>query len=327
MATLALLGLLLCQWASAASFRSTAHSAEWRVESSPFECRLAQPIAEYGKAVFYHEAGEKLRFSLLADAPRMRSGRASVQVKNPVWKPGGKIRSLGYVDVKKEQSDIVVEDKLANRLLEALYAGQWVEFARQSWYDPSELVKVGVSNVNFLGAYDQYVACLAELLPVNFAQIERSSLLFKAGQELLTDKEKSFLDDILIYVEADKDIASFYIDGHSDSQGTRAENLEVSKRRAEKVMKYLTNGGIEREAIILRWHGERYPVASNRTAAGRAQNRRVTVRLSKEPPPELPELQTAGVANGIDTEAIKAALGQPPQADQIPGKTPPTINP
>ena len=291
------------------------------VEGSEFGCRMAQPIPEFGKAVFFHEAGERLNFYLEADAPRMKAGRASVKVVNPAWKPDGKVYSLGLVDVRQDQSSIKVDEKLANKMLQELYAGQQVEFARQSWYDPSQTVRVAISNVNFRGAYDKYVACLAELLPVNLAQVERTSLLFKPGQELLTDKEKDFLDDILLYVEADESIQSFYIDGHSDSQGTRSENLETSKRRAEKVMKYLVNGGVERSSIVLRWHGERYPVASNRTQAGRAQNRRVTVRLSKEPPPELPEIETTVAGNSIDTEALKDALGEPPK------KVPPTIAP
>jgi outer membrane protein OmpA-like peptidoglycan-associated protein len=263
----------------AASYSPTVHNSEWMVEGSEFGCRMAQPIPEFGKAVFFHEAGETLHFYLEADSPRMKSGRASVKVVNPVWKPDGRARALGYVDVRQDQSSIDAEETLANKMLQELYAGQQVEFARQSWYDAAQTVRVAISNVNFRGAYDQYVACLADLLPVNLAQIERTSLLFKPGQELLSAKETDFLDDILLYVAADKSIQSFFIDGHSDSQGTRSENLETSKRRAEKVMKYLVSGGVDRASIVLRWHGERYPVASNRTVAGRAKNRRVTARI------------------------------------------------
>ena len=86
-------------------------------------------------------------------------------------------------------------------------------------------------------------------------------------------------------------------------------------------MKYLVSGGVDRASIVLRWHGERYPVASNRTVAGRAKNRRVTVRVSKEPAPVLPELETTVAGNAIDTEALKEALGEPPK------KSPPNIAP
>lgn len=319
---LVIVGVLGVSSAMGANFSPKVHNSEWMVEGSQFGCRLAQPIPDFGKAVFFHEAGEQLSFILMADAPKMKRGRALIQLINPAWKPDGKVSSLGYVDVRQDQSSIEVDEKTANRMLQALFGGRQVEFTRQSWYDASQTVRVAVSNVNFRGAYDKYVACLAELLPVNFAQIERTSLLFKAGQELLSEKESKVLDDILTYAQADTDVQSFFIDGHSDSQGTRAENLEVSKRRAEKVMKYLTHGGVEREAIVLRWHGERYPVASNRTASGRAKNRRVTVRVSKEAPPELPDLEMAGVADGIDPEAIKDALSQQPKA-----VVPPTIDP
>lgn len=307
--------------ALAVNFSPSAQTSEWMVEGSMFECRMAQPIPDFGKAVFYHEAGEDLHFFLLADSPRMKSGRAALTVTNPVWKPGGKIEPLGYVDVKEDQSSIDLNDKLANKLLQELYAGHQVEFSRQAWFDASQTVSVAISNVNFRGAYEKYVECLAELLPVNYAQVERTSLQFKAGQEELSETEINRLDDILTYAKADHAIQSFFIDGHSDSQGTRSENLEISKRRAEKVVRYLVDGGLDRSAIILRWHGERYPVASNRTANGRSENRRVTVRLSKEPPPPITDVIAPGLPPEIDTQAIQEALGQPRK------KTPPSISP
>ncbi|WP_317930758.1 flagellar protein MotY [Halioxenophilus sp. WMMB6] len=299
----------------ALQFSPRLESAEWLVQGSQFECRISQPIPEFGEAVFQHSAGEKLHFQLLASTPQMKAGRAALTVTTPVWKPGGRIQQLGYVDVVEEKGAINVDEKMASRLLQELYDGKQVEFARRAWYDDNKVVKVGLSNINFRGAYDKYVGCLAELLPVNYGQIERTSLQFKAGQEELTTGETELLDDIITYSKADTQVRSLFIDGHSDSEGPRAENLEISKRRAEKVMHYLINGGLDPSAIVTRWHGERYPVASNRTADGRAQNRRVTVRLSKEPPPEIPEFDSNEEPETLDTQAILDSLGPPAATD------------
>lgn len=285
------------QGASALNFSSKIETSEWLVQGSIYECQIAQQIPEFGRAVFQHSAGEELRFYLYADTPRMKTGRAALRVTNPEWKPGGAIESLGFVDVKQDKSSIDLPQDLANRMLHELYQGRQVEFQRQAWFDSGTAILVALSNVNFRGAYDKYVGCLAELLPVNYAQVERTSLLFKPGQEELSSGETGLLDNIIIYYQADETVQSLFIDGHSDSKGTRAENLEVSKRRAEKVKRYLVDAGVDPSTIVMRWHGERYPVASNRTDDGRSQNRRVTVRLSKEPPPEVPEIE-----RGVDGE-------------------------
>jgi outer membrane protein OmpA-like peptidoglycan-associated protein len=65
------------------------------------------------------------------------------------------------------------------------------------------------------------------------------------------------------------------IEGHTDSQGTDAFNADLSKRRAENVLKFLVEQGIDAGRLETVGHGEGKPVTSNKTAAGRAQNRRV----------------------------------------------------
>lgn len=72
-----------------------------------------------------------------------------------------------------------------------------------------------------------------------------------------------------------------YVDvyGHTDSTGSDAYNLTLSKNRAESVAGYLTTHGVARARIGTQGFGETQPVASNDTEAGRAQNRRVEIKL------------------------------------------------
>ena len=65
------------------------------------------------------------------------------------------------------------------------------------------------------------------------------------------------------------------IEGHTDATGTAAHNAELSARRAEAVKLYLAAGGIAVDRLTTQGFGQDQPVASNDTALGRAQNRRV----------------------------------------------------
>ena len=67
------------------------------------------------------------------------------------------------------------------------------------------------------------------------------------------------------------------IEGHTDSVGTEQYNIGLSQRRAASVERYLLDNGIERSRIQTRGLGEEFPVASNETDSGRAQNRRVEI--------------------------------------------------
>lgn len=75
------------------------------------------------------------------------------------------------------------------------------------------------------------------------------------------------------------------IEGHTDSMGSESYNLELSQLRAQAVQDFLIRNGIRPERITARGYGKAYPVASNDTAAGRQQNRRVEVIFSEQPRP------------------------------------------
>jgi OOP family OmpA-OmpF porin len=70
-----------------------------------------------------------------------------------------------------------------------------------------------------------------------------------------------------------------FIQGHTDSQGDNAMNLDLSKRRAAAVRQYLISKGIAGERMRTQGFGETRPVADNGTAAGRAKNRRVEFKV------------------------------------------------
>ena len=68
--------------------------------------------------------------------------------------------------------------------------------------------------------------------------------------------------------------------GHTDSTGSDAYNLDLSRRRAESVANYLVSRGTNRARIATVGYGEQYPRADNTTEQGRALNRRVEIRIT-----------------------------------------------
>jgi outer membrane protein OmpA-like peptidoglycan-associated protein len=71
--------------------------------------------------------------------------------------------------------------------------------------------------------------------------------------------------------------------GHTDGIGSDAYNMKLSERRAESVATYLVQQGVPKQSIRTEARGKSQPVASNATAEGRAQNRRVEITLSPGP--------------------------------------------
>jgi outer membrane protein OmpA-like peptidoglycan-associated protein len=70
------------------------------------------------------------------------------------------------------------------------------------------------------------------------------------------------------------------IEGHTDSVGSETYNLDLSQRRADAVRDFLLHNGVHPGQLTTRGYGKASPVASNATAEGRQQNRRVELIIS-----------------------------------------------
>ena len=73
------------------------------------------------------------------------------------------------------------------------------------------------------------------------------------------------------------------LQGHTDSSGADAYNLDLSQRRAESVRNYLLAQDVRPDQLVARGYGESQPIADNTTAAGRAENRRVVMHVLENP--------------------------------------------
>jgi len=106
------------------------------------------------------------------------------------------------------------------------------------------------------------------------------TILFELNKSDIKEQSEETLQDIIDILKKYPD-AEFSIDGHTDSQGSEAYNQKLSNERANSVLRYLVNGGIATERLSAEGFGESKPIASNKTAAGRQQNRRTEINLKK----------------------------------------------
>ncbi len=279
-------GLLITQ-VEAVTYTNAINESSWKSSTSVFECRLEHEVPVFGSAVFTTRAGEKSKFYLRSHAAKFDAGQAAVYAKSPVWKKQEEVESLGYVPVKRGKRPMWLGTENTEKMLSELNVGKEIEFVRKAWFEDkgNPSVRLALSNIGFREKYRQYLDCLASLLPANFDQVRRTALYFSPGptedKEGLSNSNMNKLDKMLKLVKHDKKIRHFFIDGHTSAPGDRSENLELSKARAEMVSDYLMRRGVPEDWIKTRWHGERYPIASNGSASGRAKNRRVTVRIER----------------------------------------------
>ncbi len=108
-----------------------------------------------------------------------------------------------------------------------------------------------------------------------------AQILFDSGKSSIKEQSNEKLGEIIAILK-EYPTAKFTIEGHTDSVGSAKLNQRLSDSRANAVKNYLTENGIDQFRLSAVGYGEDRPIASNRTRAGRAQNRRVEINLVKE---------------------------------------------
>jgi len=103
---------------------------------------------------------------------------------------------------------------------------------------------------------------------------------FAFGKTLLPDEAKAKLDQMITRIKADPKGAFFEIEGHTDNVGDKMYNEKLGMERAEAVKRYLyEQHQIPLHKMNVISYGEDKPVAPNKDRAGRAQNRRVVIKV------------------------------------------------
>lgn len=109
------------------------------------------------------------------------------------------------------------------------------------------------------------------------------SVLFKSDDTQLLPIAQEKLLQVAEVLKQYGDEYTITVVGHTDSRGSDTHNQTLSQGRADSVVRFLTEHGVERTAVSAVGKGEVAPVASNKTAEGRADNRRVEIIIDRKP--------------------------------------------
>lgn len=277
---LILVGLLV-RPALALTFQTPLEHVEWSVEGDRFECRLAQPVKGFGQGEFVRRAGEGPTFRLQAQEAWLSRGSATLLAAAAPWHAGQGDINLGIVLVPVNSDALYTSPLQAGRLLSGLLEGRGPLIRHRT--QQGDRLEVRIMPARFSDAYQRYLECTAGLLPYNFDQLKQTRIAFVDTNMVLSESALGRLKAIVDYLQEDPSVNKIEVDGHSDSWGNRLTNREISRQRALTVQQYFLDQGIPEEQIVVRFHGERYPIKPNNTPANRALNRRVNIVLSRVP--------------------------------------------
>ncbi|WP_419794703.1 OmpA family protein [Pseudomonas palleroniana] len=125
-------------------------------------------------------------------------------------------------------------------------------------------------------------AVVEEVVVVKEETIVIRDVHFQFDSAKLTAADKTKLDVIATRLKKEAPGAQLRVSGHTDSVGKDAYNQKLSEKRAHSVVEYLISQGVPRSNFVsVSGAGESHPVADNKTAEGRALNRRVEIQINR----------------------------------------------
>ncbi len=136
------------------------------------------------------------------------------------------------------------------------------------------VVPASVGGGAVLGAIAGYFLCATPPPPPPPQKIILRGVHFDFDKAVIRPVDRPVLDEAAETLKANPNV-KVYVNGYCDAIGGRAYNLRLSQRRSEAVAAYLEDKGIPSSQLIPQGFGKTHFVATNRTAVGRAQNRRV----------------------------------------------------
>jgi OmpA-OmpF porin, OOP family len=105
---------------------------------------------------------------------------------------------------------------------------------------------------------------------------------FATGRATILPNSYPILDEVVRLLKVNPEITHLDIEGHTDNRGSDELNEKLSNDRANSVMKYLVDHGIEQKRLAAQGFGPKRPIADNNTTEGRAKNRRTEFHIRSQ---------------------------------------------
>ncbi len=274
---------LICFWTfsigKAFSIEIPMDLVSWKYNGGSLFCKLENYIPQYGKFYFRSNKKNELLFNIELKKHSENWSKSSLFSHSAPWVNDAEQKLISN-DAAITKNKISFSNN-SEILLNAIAEGNWLKVAA-SGSNASGSAEYLIPLIRFQEALSEFKQCAAGLPEMSFAEARDADIYFKSGQSTLSAAQRKYIRALHSYLIADARIDKVLIDGHTDSTGDSVTNLKISRQRAKLVARELRKLGVNEKKIELRAHGSRYPVLTNVTKAGRAKNRRVTVRLVRD---------------------------------------------
>ena len=203
-------------------------------------------------------------------------------------KPAEQIDQLAYLARRRAETGeaVIAEAQARQQMSQAQSQREQVIAQQRQRQAQAAEAQARQAQMQAAESQQQAAAAQQELAALKAKQTDRgmvltlgSSVLFDTGSDVLKPGADAELARVSQFMQ-DQPNEKVQIDGYTDSQGSDSYNDALSQRRAQAVAQALENRGIDPSRIQAVGRGKELPVASNDTAAGRQQNRRVEIVFS-----------------------------------------------
>lgn len=142
-------------------------------------------------------------------------------------------------------------------------------------------------------------------------------IMFEYDKAVIRPESFGLCDEIVDVIQKNPRIKKISIEGHTDGDGSAKYNKKLSQKRADAVMKYLTDKGIDAARLQSVGHGEDKPIGDNATDEGKEKNRRVEfLILEQDKLTETVEIDSkTGEKKVVDTKVEATPTPETPPAD------------
>jgi outer membrane protein OmpA-like peptidoglycan-associated protein len=111
---------------------------------------------------------------------------------------------------------------------------------------------------------------------------------FATNRDVILERSFPILEEVRAVIQANPQLTRLRVEGHTDDRGRDAANMDLSRRRAASVMRWLVEHGVDAGRLEAWGCGELHPAETNQTADGRQRNRRVEFHILSPAPPSGP---------------------------------------
>ena len=185
---------------------------------------------------------------------------------------------LAFANGNLEIDGIAQDEIVKQTLQEQLNTLKNVKIDNRLFIKSKKEETIGNQNISKEAIHKKTAADIQETIE---ALLHKKRVQFLYARDILTSGSKMLVDKIATLLK-ENDTIKIEISGHTDSDGTKKNNLRLSKMRAERIKKYLVKQGIEKRRIKAVGYGESRPLVPNNSLKNKEINRRVEFKVIGE---------------------------------------------